>query len=144
MGGASEFRYCNEFLFKADAPLTRTSALSSWAPWATLRAACGCLPRLQDPCALHTPHLVLEHMLQLGQIYEVFIHNMEMEAHDRTAKIHEDRERPLSPREGPSGFVAVAAGSGARQTSSSLSASTWIVSGWSDHEPLDCRPAGRG
>ena len=25
----------------------------------------------------NTPNLVLEHMLQLGQIYEVFIHNMD-------------------------------------------------------------------
>ena len=45
----------------------------------------------------NTPNLVLEHMLQLGQIYEVFIHNMEMEAHDRTAKIHEDQEKAAEP-----------------------------------------------
>ncbi len=71
----------------------------------------------------NTPNLVLEHMLQLGQIYEVFIHNMEMEAHDRTAKIHEDQERPPSPprRWALSPLPPVPA----RLTSSSPLASTW-------------------
>ena len=77
--------------------LTRTSALSSWAPWATVSCSWAPTPTTRSTCTSNTPNLVLEHMLQLGQIYEVFIHNMEMEAHDRTAKIHEDQEKAAEP-----------------------------------------------
>ena len=81
----------------------------------------------------NTPNLVLEHMLQLGQIYEVFIHNMEMEAHDRTAKIHEDQEKAAEPAKAL-GFVAVAAGSGEADILKSLGVDV-IVSGGQTMNP---------
>ncbi len=81
----------------------------------------------------NTPNLVLEHMLQLGQIYEVFIHNMEMEAHDRTAKIHEDQEKAAEPTKAL-GFVAVAAGSGEADILKSLGVDV-IVSGGQTMNP---------
>ena len=34
----------------------------------------------------NTPNLVLEHMLQLGQIYEVFIHNIDVYKRQRTSR----------------------------------------------------------
>lgn len=72
-------------------------------------------------------------MLQLGQIYEVFIHNMEMEAHDRTAKIHEDQEKSAEPAKAL-GFVAVAAGSGEADILKSLGVDV-IVSGGQTMNP---------
>ena len=72
-------------------------------------------------------------MLQLGQIYEVFIHNMEMEAHDRTAKIHEDQEKAAEPAKAL-GFVAVAAGSGEADILKSLGVDV-IVSGGQTMNP---------
>ena len=81
----------------------------------------------------NTPNLVLEHMLKLGQIYEVFIHNMEMEAHDRTAKIHADEEAAAEPAK-PLGYVAVAAGSGEAEILSSLGVDV-VVSGGQTMNP---------
>lgn len=81
----------------------------------------------------NTPNLVLEHMLQLGQIYEVFIHNMEMEAHDRTAKIHEDQEKAADPAKALA-LVAVAAGSGEADILKSLGVDV-VVSGGQTMNP---------
>ncbi len=89
----SEFRYCNEFLFKADAPFDEDECLKFLGSMGDCELLVGAYPDYKIHVHSNTPNLVLEHMLQLGQIYEVFIHNMEMEAHDRTAKIHEDQEK---------------------------------------------------
>ena len=107
----SEFRYCNEFLFKADAPFDEDECLKFLGSMGDCELLVGAYPDYKIHVHSNTPNLVLEHMLQLGQIYEVFIHNMEMEAHDRTAKIHEDQEKAAEPAKAL-GFVAVAAGSG--------------------------------
>ncbi len=79
----------------------------------------------------NTPNLVLAHMLELGQVYEVFIHNMEMEAHDRTAKIHADQDADQAPAEPakPLGFVAVAAGSGEAEILRSLNVDVVVEGG---------------
>ena len=118
----SEFRYCNEFLFKADAPFDEDECLKFLGSMGDCELLVGAYPDYKIHVHPTPPNLVLEHMLQLGQIYEVFIHNMEMEAHDRTAKIHEDQERPPSPprRWALSPLPPVPA----RPTSSSPSAST--------------------
>ena len=62
-------------------------------------------------------------MLQFGQVYEVFIHNMDLEVAERTAKIHADQDAAVEPPKAL-GFVAVAAGSGEAEILSP-SASTW-------------------
>ena len=61
-------------------------------------------------CHVHTnrPDRVLRHMLHRGQIYNVFVHNMDLEAQERTETIREDKEVERKPL----GFVAVAAGTG--------------------------------
>ena len=73
------------------------------------------------------PNRVLEYMLQFGQVYEVFIHNMDMESHDRTAKIAADQaaeaEKADEPKK-PLGFVAVAAGSGEEEILRSLASTS--------------------
>ena len=75
-------------------------------------------------------------MLELGQIYEVFIHNMDIEAAERTAKIHADQDKDASPAEPPKalGFVAVAAGSGEADILKSLGVDV-IVSGGQTMNP---------
>ena len=123
----SEFRYCNEFLFKADAPFDEDECLKFLGSMGDCELLVGAYPDYKIHVHSNTPNLVLEHMLQLGQIYEVFIHNMEMEAHDRTAKIHEDQEKAAEPAKAL-GFVAVAAGSGEADILKSLGVDV-IVSG---------------
>ena len=88
------------------------------------------------------PNRVLEYMLRYGQIYEVFIHNMDIEAHDRTAKIAADQakaeaavaeSKPAEPKK-PLGFVAVAAGDGEADILKSLGVDV-VVSGGQTMNP---------
>ncbi len=129
----SEFRYCNEFLFKADAPFDEDECLKFLGSMGDCELLVRAYPDYKIHVHSNTPNLVLEHMLQLGQIYEVFIHNMEMEAHDRTAKIHEDQEKAAEPAKAL-GFVAVAAGSGEADILKSLGVDV-IVSGGQTMNP---------
>ena len=129
----SEFRYCNEFLFKADAPFDEDECLKFLATMGDCELLVGSYPDYKIHVHSNTPNLVLAHMLELGQIYEVFIHNMEMEAHDRTAKIHEDQDAKAEPAK-PLGFVAVAAGSGEADILTSLGVDV-IVSGGQTMNP---------
>ena len=129
----SEYRYCNEFLFKADAPFDEDECLAFLASMGDCELLVGAYPDYKIHVHSNTPNLVLEHMLKLGQIYEVFIHNMEMEAHDRTAKIHADQEAAAEPAK-PLGYVAVAAGSGEAEILSSLGVDV-VVSGGQTMNP---------
>ncbi len=129
----SEYRYCNEFLFKADALFDEDECLAFLASMGDCELLVGAYPDYKIHVHSNTPNLVLEHMLKLGQIYEVFIHNMEMEAHDRTAKIHADQEAAAEPAK-PLGYVAVAAGSGEAEILSSLGVDV-VVSGGQTMNP---------
>ena len=64
---------------------------------------------------VHTnrPDRVLRHMLHRGQIFNVFVHNMDLEAQERTEGIRADKQAdaPKGPHKAL-GFVAVAAGPG--------------------------------
>ena len=116
----SEYRYCNEFLFKADAPFDEDDCLKFLASMGDCELLVGAYPDYKIHVHSNTPNLVLEHMLQLGQIYEVFIHNMDMESAERTAKIHADEDAAPAEPAKPLGFVAVAAGSGEAEILESL------------------------
>lgn len=107
----SDFRYCNEFLFKAERRFDEDEALRFLASMGDCELLVGAYPDYKVHVHSNTPNLVLEHMLQFGQVYEVFIHNMDLEVAERTAKIHADQEAASEPAK-PLGFVAVAAGSG--------------------------------
>ncbi len=72
-------------------------------------------------------------MLQFGQVYEVFIHNMDLEVAERTAKIHADQEAAAEPAK-PLGFVAVSAGSGEAEILESLGVDV-VVSGGQTMNP---------
>ncbi|MBR3383714.1 MAG: DAK2 domain-containing protein [Atopobiaceae bacterium] len=140
----SEFRYCNEFLFKAESPdFDEEAALTFLSTMGDCELLVG-----TNPYKIHvhsnTPNKVLEYMLRYGQIFEVFIHNMDLEAKDRTAKIAADKRAAEASEPEPEpepvreekelGFVAVAAGSGQAEILKSLGVDV-IVSGGQTMNP---------
>ena len=132
----SEFRYCNEFLFKAEKPFDPDDALAYLATLGDCELVVGSYPDYKVHVHSNEPNRVLEYMLKYGQIYEVFIHNMDMESHDRTAKIAADQaaeSKPKAPRK-PLGFVAVAAGDGEADILKSLGVDV-VVSGGQTMNP---------
>lgn len=129
----SEFRYCNEFLFKAEKPFDEDEALKFLGSMGDCELLVGAYPDYKVHVHSNTPNLVLEHMLQFGQIYEVFIHNMDLEVAERTAKIHADQDGAAEPAK-PLGFVAVAAGSGEAEILESLGVDV-VVSGGQTMNP---------
>lgn len=129
----SEFRYCNEFLFKAEHRFDEDEALKFLGSMGDCELLVGAYPDYKVHVHSNTPNLVLEHMLQFGQVYEVFIHNMDLEVAERTAKIHADQEAAAEPAK-PLGFVAVAAGSGEAEILESLGVDV-VVSGGQTMNP---------
>lgn len=133
----SEYRYCNEFLFHADGPFDPNEALAYLATLGDCELVVGSYPDYKVHVHSNEPNRVLEYMLRYGQIYEVFIHNMDMESHDRTAKIAADQAEAaeLEAKARKSlGFVAVASGSGEAEILSSLGVDV-IVSGGQTMNP---------
>ena len=107
----SEFRYCTEFLFKADAPIDEDATREFLSTQGDCELLVGAHPDYKIHVHTDRPDRVLAHMLEMGQIFKVFIHNMDMEAAERTEKIAEDKaSEPLKEL----GVVAVAVGAGAR------------------------------
>ena len=132
----SEYRYCNEFLFKAEGEFDPDAALAHLATLGDCELVVGSYPDYKVHVHSNEPNRVLEYMLKYGQIYEVFIHNMDMESHDRTAKIAADQaaeSKPKVPRK-PLGFVAVAAGDGEADILKSLGVDV-VVSGGQTMNP---------
>ena len=129
----SEFRYCNEFLFKAERPFDEDEVLKFLGSMGDCELLVGAYPDYKVHVHSNTPNLVLEHMLQFGQVYEVFIHNMDLEVAERTAKIHADQDAAVEPAKAL-GFVAVAAGSGEAEILKSLGVDV-VVSGGQTMNP---------
>ena len=136
----SEFRYCNEFLFKAEKSFDPNEALSYLATLGDCELVVGSYPDFKVHVHSNEPNCVLEYMLRYGQIYNVFIHNMDIEAHDRTAKIAADQAAASAKAEAtpepkkPLGFVAVAAGDGEADILKSLGVDV-VVSGGQTMNP---------
>ena len=132
----SEFRYCNEFLFHAEKPFEPDEALAYLATLGDCELVVGSYPDFKVHVHSNEPNRVLEYMLRYGQIFEVFIHNMDLEAADRTAKIAADQDAAAKPAEPKKnlGFVAVAAGSGEAEILRSLGVDV-IVSGGQTMNP---------
>ena len=126
----SEYRYCNEFLFKAEKRFDEDKALQFLASMGDCELLVGAYPDYKIHVHSNTPNLVLEHMLQFGQVYEVFIHNMDIEAAQRTAKIHADQDAAQEPAKP----LAVAAGSGEADILKSLGVDV-VVSGGQTMNP---------
>ena len=132
----SEFRYCNEFLFHAEKPFDPDEALSHLATLGDCELVVGSYPDYKVHVHSNEPNKVLEYMLGFGQIFEVFIHNMDLEVADRTAKIAEDQKAAAAEKapKKPLGFVAVAAGSGQESILKSLGVDV-VVSGGQTMNP---------
>ncbi|WP_308001838.1 DAK2 domain-containing protein [uncultured Parolsenella sp.] len=136
----SEFRYCNEFLFKAEKSFDPNEALSYLATLGDCELVVGSYPDFKVHVHSNEPNRVLEYMLRYGQIYNVFIHNMDIEAHDRTTKIAADQAAASAKAEAtpepkkPLGFVAVAAGDGEADILKSLGVDV-VVSGGQTMNP---------
>ena len=111
----SEFRYCTEFLFHADSEnFDEDANLRYLASMGDCELLVGANPDYKIHVHTNRPDRVLRHMLHRGQIFNVFVHNMDLEAEERTEGIRADKEAAAAPA-GPRkemGFVAVAAGSG--------------------------------
>ena len=125
----SQFRYCTEFLFHADSPMFDEDAcLKYFSTMGDCELLVGSNPDYK--CHVHTnrPDRVLRHMLHRGQIYNVFVHNMDLEAQERTEKVRADKEAAAPEPKKPLGFVAVAPGSGEADILRSLGVDV-VVSG---------------
>lgn len=107
----SEYRYCTEFLFYAANPFDEEGTRDYLSSQGDSELLVGAFPNYKVHVHTDRPDHVLDHMLSLGQIFNVFIHNMDMEAQERTEKIAADKAREQLPRK-QMGVVAVAAGSG--------------------------------
>jgi hypothetical protein len=132
----SEYRYCTEFLFKAaNEDFDQEANVEFLSTMGDCELLVGAWPDFKIHVHTNEPNKVLEHMLDEGQIYEVFIHNMDLEAHDRTAAIAADQAAaaPAQPRK-ELGFVAVAAGEGEAEILKSLGVDI-VVSGGQTMNP---------
>ena len=133
----SEFRYCNEFLFHAnDATFDESAALDFLSTMGDCELLVGTNPDYKVHVHSNTPDKVLHYMLQYGQIFEVFIHNMDLEAKERTEKIAEDKKAASTPKAPHKslGFVAVCSGSGSESILKSLGVDV-VVSGGQTMNP---------
>ena len=128
----SEYKYCNEFLFKAAQPVNEEEILKFLASMGDCELLVGAYPDYKVHVHSNTPDRVLKYFLSLGEIYEVFIHNMDIEAAERTRKIHEDQAAAAPSK--PLGYVAVAAGSGEAEILTSLGVDV-VVSGGQTMNP---------
>ena len=123
----SEFRYCTEFLFKAEQAFDEGATRDFLATQGDCELLVGAYPDYKIHVHTDRPDHVLDHMLAIGQIFNVFIHNMDMEAHERTEKIAQDKaaEAPVKPL----GVIAVAAGSGQAEILRSLGVDVVVEGG---------------
>ena len=129
----SEFRYCTEFLFHADSPhFDEDACLRYFSSMGDCELLVGSNPDFK--CHVHTnrPDRILRHMLHRGQVFNVFVHNMDLEAQERTEGIRADKQEEAARKE--LGFVAVAAGPGEAEILTSLGVDV-VVSGGQTMNP---------
>lgn len=126
----SDYRYCTEFLFNAAAPFDEDATRDFLGTMGDCELLVGSYPDYKIHVHTDRPDQVLDHMLAMGQIYEVYIHNMDMEAHDRTAKIAQDKAAAKADMPTKAlGVVAVAAGPGQAQILTSLGVDVVVEGG---------------
>ena len=130
----SKYRYCTEFLFHADSPrFDEEACLRYFSSMGDCELLVGSNPDYK--CHVHTnrPDRIIRHMLHRGQVFNVFVHNMDLEAQERTEGIRADKQAQASEHKAL-GFVAVAAGSGQAEILTSLGVDV-IVSGGQTMNP---------
>ena len=126
----SQYRYCNEFLVDSDT-LDKEAALEFLATMGDCELCVGEVPKFKVHVHSDHPDQVLAYFLEQGQVSEVFIHNMQLQAEERSAKLAAE-QADAAPK--PLGFVAVAAGEGNAEILRSLGVDV-VVSGGQTMNP---------
>ena len=126
----SQYRYCNEFLVDSDT-LDKEAALEFLATMGDCELCVGEVPKFKVHVHSDHPDKVLAYFLEQGQVSEVFIHNMQLQAEERSAKLAAE-QADAAPK--PLGFVAVAAGEGNAEILRSLGVDV-VVSGGQTMNP---------
>ena len=127
----SEYRYCNEFLVYSET-LDKDEALDFLATMGDCELCVGATPRFKVHVHSNTPNKVLEYFLDRGQIFEVFIHNMDLQSAERNDKLVAEQQEAVEHK--PFGIVAVAAGEGNAKILRSLGVDV-VVSGGQTMNP---------
>ncbi|MDO5118572.1 MAG: DAK2 domain-containing protein [Coriobacteriales bacterium] len=134
----SEFKYCTEFLFHAESSdFDEEANLRYLASMGDCELLVGANPDYKIHVHTNRPDRVLRHMLHRGQIFNVFVHNMDLEAQERTESIRADKESEAGAQAAPRkdlAFVAVAAGPGQAEILTSLGVDV-VVSGGQTMNP---------
>lgn len=120
----SEYRYCNEFLVDSEV-LDIEEALDFLSTMGDCELCVGSTPKFKVHVHSNHPDQVLKYFLDRGQIFEVYIHNMDMQSEERLQKLEEEAEVELKPI----GFVAVAAGKGNKEILKSLGVDVVVMGG---------------
>ncbi|MBQ6390843.1 MAG: DAK2 domain-containing protein [Eggerthellaceae bacterium] len=128
----SEYRYCNEFLVHSET-LDRDEALDFLATMGDCELCVGSVPKFKVHVHSNHPNKVLEYFLERGQIFEVFIHNMDLQSVERNEKLVAEKEQAQTEHK-PFGVVAVAAGEGNANILRSLGVDV-VVSGGQTMNP---------
>ncbi len=128
----SEYRYCNEFLVHSET-LDREEALDFLATMGDCELCVGAVPRFKVHVHSNHPDQVLAYFLERGQVFEVFIHNMDLQSIERNEKLVSEKENTSAVRKA-FGVVAVAAGEGIAKILKSLGVDV-VVSGGQTMNP---------
>jgi hypothetical protein len=128
----SEYRYCNEFLVHSET-LDKDEALEFLATMGDCELCVGSTPKFKVHVHSNQPNKVLEYFLERGQIFEVFIHNMDLQSIERNEKLVAEKDQVTIERK-PFGVVGVAAGEGNAKIMRSLGVDV-IVSGGQTMNP---------
>ncbi len=128
----SEYRYCNEFLVYCET-LDREEALDFLSTMGDCELCVGANPKFKVHVHSNHPNQVLEYFLERGQIFEVFIHNMDLQSVERNEKLVAEKQQVATERK-PFGVVAVAAGEGNANILNSLGVDV-VVSGGQTMNP---------
>ena len=128
----SEYRYCNEFLVHSET-LDKDEALDFLATMGDCELCVGSNPKFKVHVHSNHPNKVLEYFLERGQIFEVFIHNMDLQSVERQEKLAAEQAE-AAPAHKAFGVVAVAAGEGNAKILRSLGVDV-VVSGGQTMNP---------
>ncbi len=126
----SQYRYCNEFLVHSDT-LDKDEALDFLGTMGDCELCVGTNPRFKVHVHSNRPDEVLAYFLDRGQVFEVFIHNMDLQSVERNEKLLAEKEESQRKH---FGLVAVAAGEGNAKILESLGVDV-VVSGGQTMNP---------
>lgn len=125
----SHYRYCNEFLVDSDT-LDKEDALNFLSTMGDCELCVGENPKFKVHVHSNTPDKVLKYFLDRGQIFEVHIHNMQIQSQQRVEGLEAEEKAAHKAM----GVVAVAPGSGNAAILKSLGVDV-VVSGGQTMNP---------